>query len=62
MKTRQQAIADQKNPVIRATLERMTDEQYAEHRAKMERSIQSGAMAKTVKRMARQARFLPNPF
>jgi len=54
MKTRQEAIAAQQNSVIKAALERMTDEQYAAHKAKMEQARVSGAMGRTIKAEVRR--------
>jgi hypothetical protein len=51
-KTRQQAIAEQKNPVIRRRLEKMTDEQYTAERAKLEQSLKDGPARATVNRLA----------
>lgn len=53
-KTRQEAIDAQKNPVIRAALQRMTDEQYQAHRAKMDRDFASGAIAREAARLVRE--------
>ena len=52
MKTRKEAIAAQKNSVIRKALERMSDEQYTIHRAGLERDIASGAVAREAARLA----------
>jgi hypothetical protein len=52
--TRQEAIERQKNPVIRARLEKMTDAEYQDHRAKMARSVQSGATSRSISRMSKR--------
>lgn len=53
-KTRQEAINAQQNPVIKRALERMTDEQYTAHRAKLDRDIASGAVAREAARLVRE--------
>lgn len=50
--TRLEAIARQQNPNIKARLERMTDAEYVSHRAQLDASIGSGAVAASAKRMA----------
>ena len=54
-KTRQEAIATQKNEVIRRRIERMTDEQWEAQQAQLHHNIASGAVAASVARMAAEA-------
>jgi hypothetical protein len=50
--TRQEAVANQKNKVIRAALERMSDAQYAAHIVKQKAMFATAEFSATISAMA----------